>query len=188
MKTASPLAIRLRVIEYSKRPLMTEITTGDLGAVVGEFNRVFENIPGLKEFSPDTCRYLTWGFCFIPDDQTFQIIKSKDLTDHQIYALKKWVGFYKDEKDKWQRRTAFPFEARGVFNSANAIHFMERQGPPTPMQDYLKSLTATTFEIDTNGVVQSAVEDLGGTLQILEPDPEPPPPTTYEPEGGYIPL
>ena len=182
MKIAPPLAVRNRLLEYSKRPV--ETTRGDLGAVVGEFNRALEDTYSVPA-ETDTSRYIVWGFCFTPDDQPFQMLRSKDLTDGQIFALKKWIGFYKTEEE-WTHRPTFRMDARGVFNAGNAIAFVERVGEPIPIKDYLNSLSTTLIEIEDQGMIESVVVDLGGTIQTYQPNTEPP--ATYEPDGGYIPL
>lgn len=175
MKIASPKAVRNRLAEYAQRP-HTEITKGDKGAIVGAFNDALQDVPGKLE--DEHKRYLVWGFCFTPADQPLTLMRSESLCDGDIFALKKWVGFYKDDLDEWQQRETFQMEVRQVFALASMFHALDKKGDSMTMEEWLSGLEEAVHEIEKAGMVQSAVDDLGGV--VTAPLPEPP--------GGFIPL
>ena len=176
MKVASPKAVRKRLAEYSQRP--SEITQGDKGAVVGAFHDALQDAPGNNKFEVEQMRYLVWGFCFGREDQPLEMMRSESLYDGQFFALKKWVGFYKNDVDEWEQRETFLMEVRQVFALASMFHALDKKGDPMTMSEWLAGLEDVVHEVEKSGMVQSAVEHMGGvvTAAVLEP-PE-----------GFIPL
>ena len=184
MKIASPKAVRKRLAEYAQRPIEWEATKGDRGALVGAFNDALQDVPGKLE--KEHKRYLVWGFCFTPDDQPLTLMRSESLYDGHIFALKKWVGFYKDDKDEWQQREEFCMEVRQIFALASMFHALDKKGDPMTMGEWLAGLEEAIHEIEKSGMVQSAVDDLGGVVTATGGKEE----VTgeWEPPAGYIPL
>ena len=176
MNVASPKAVRKRLAEYAQRPVDWEITKGDKGAIVGAFNDALQDVPGKLE--EEHKRYLVWGFCFTPDDQPLTLMRSKNLEDGHIFALKKWVGFYKDDVDEWQQRETFRMEVRQVFTLAAMFHSLDKKGDSMTMGEWLAGLEDVVHKIEKAGMVQSAVDDLGGVVTA----------TVLVPPEGFIPL
>lgn len=198
MRIASPKAVRNRLNEYAKRP-HDPISNGDKGAVVGEFARALESVPSQND--PDACRYLVWGFCFTPGDEMIKPLRSRDLTDGQIFALKKWIGFFKNHEDEWDRRAAFKTEVRQVLSIAETLDFLKRQSETkvTAMGEWMDKLEEKTYDVEKAGMVSSAIEDMGGVV-TREMDDTPEYREAFEqtvprripdimpPDEGYVPL
>ena len=176
MKIASPKAVRARLAEYAQRPV--EVTQGDKGAVVGAFHDALQDAPGNNKYEVEEMRYLVWGFCFGKEDEQLKMIKSGDLADGQIFALKKWVGFYKNDLDEWEQRETFRMEVRQIFALTSMLYMLDEKGETMTLKEWLSGLEEAVHEIEKSGMVQSAVDDLGGVITgaILEPP------------DGYIPL
>jgi hypothetical protein len=105
-------------------------------------------------------------------------MRSKDLEDGHIFALKKWVGFYKDDLDEWQQRESFCMEVRQVFALASMFHSLDKKGNPMTMSEWLAGLEDVVHKVVKEGMVQSAVEDTGGVVTA----------TVLVPPEGFIPL
>lgn len=200
MKIASPKAVRNRLNEYARRPC-DPASNGDKGAVVGEFARALESAP--SQNNPDMRRYLVWGFCFTPDDEQIKRFRSGDLTDGQVFALKKWIGFFKNHEDEWDRRAAFKAEVRQILSMAETLDFLKRQSETkaTTMGEWMDKLEEKTYDVEKAGMVSSADEDMGDVVTGEMEDtpeyqeafsrparPEPKPQETTESDRGYVPL
>lgn len=176
MQVASPKAIRKRLAEYAIRPV--EVTHGDKGAVIGAFENVLEDVKDQHIADINERRYLVWGFCFGDEDKPIEMIKSGDLDDGQIFALKKWVGFSKDElTDEWCTRESFCMEVRQIFTLASFYHWLDCKGEGQLLSDWLAKLEEQVYETEEAGMVQSAVEHMGGVVTYA-----------IEPPEGYVPL
>lgn len=188
MTIASPIAVRNRLSEYSKRPI--EISKGDKGFVIGKFNEILDQAKTSIELIPDQKRYLVWGYCFTAPEEQFEPIKSGELTDGQIFALKKWIGPFKDDNDDWYCRESFQTEARYILSVAEMIYRVD-EVEPREFGKWIEGIGAQEIEIEPAGMVQSALDHMNGTITEYKSAPEEPPQKPSrrtEPIDGYIPL
>lgn len=182
MQVASPKAVRERLLEYAERPHI-ETTHGDRGAIIGAFEDVLLDVKGNIE-DVNERRYIVWGLCFGKEDAPLEMIRSGALESGQIFALKKWVGFFKDElTDKWCTRESFCMEVRQVYEVASLFHMLDNnplkeKGDSTTLGEWIAGLSTALYKIEKAGMVQSATEHLGGVITA----------PLKEPAEGYIPL
>ena len=159
---ASPKRVREGIKHYSKNP--QPITQGDMGALVGVFNKILEYSPNHTTETVDQKRYLVWGFCFSNDESMFRPMRSKNLDPAHFYALKKWCGFWKDDEGKWQRRAGFDTEVKQVLTIAETFHFIiaSDKSNNLTMGEMMQALDSSVHKIIKGNMIQSALNDLGG--------------------------
>ena len=77
-------------------------------------------------------------------------------------------------------------EVRQIFALASMFHALDKKGDPMTMGEWLAGLEEAIHEIEKSGMVQSAVDDLGGVVTATGGKEE----VTgeWEPPAGYIPL
>lgn len=187
---ANPKKVRERLFEYASRPVGV-MKPGERGSIINAFDRALKDAHTGNQYIGDDRRYWVWGFCFAPTDGEMKPLRSKDLTDGQWFALKKWLGARK-EGDDWTIRAAFVDEARWVLGLASTIVFLQKQQPGHfTFAQWLDGLEARG---------EMGEDDKRSDLEGRPVQPEPPPPDDYfnspapvsvpavVDDGWYIPL
>ncbi len=84
-----------------------QATPGVRGAITGDLNRALRQ-PGGSTEQANARRRILLAFLFAPERTA---LSSGDLTREQWYALYRWIGYWHDPVDGWQKRPEFPTEA-----------------------------------------------------------------------------
>lgn len=161
---ASPKMIRSRLKHHIGHAY--EIKNGTKGFVTGAFNNALRSAPTTGH-SIDEKRYIVWGFCLGSPDEILIPLQTRDLSDAHFFALKKWIGPYKDLEERWQQRPAFEIEARQILSIAE---YIERYtGEIKPIGEWLEDNVAMEIDVEPNGMASSAVNDMGGAIREYQP-------------------
>lgn len=120
----------------------------EIGAMIGWLN---------KALGGDQGRYLAlaWLFDFLgkplPDGKVCTELHTAQMEDKHWYAVKQWIGSYKDENGEWQSRPEFSLEATLVLTEA--------------MKDYQKLMAGTPQNSEwKDSLTAQAVGQLGGVI------------------------
>lgn len=169
-----PEVIRYYVRWYAdKYNPETIITEGDRGAVVGEFEK------SLIELGYDSKdmekihekRRLICGFFFGAIDKPLEAMSAKNLTSAQIYALKRWVGFWKSEDGKWQHRQGFLAEFAWVRSQILLFQNMAKNRPALTIgqvcnelwPDIADRVRKSPYATERGGMVDAGLQ-VGGAI------------------------